>query len=130
MAESCGHPMFHFSSAPGRKFSITMSASRASLRTISWPSGARRLSATDFLFRACTYHQSDVPSVHFSPLAQLVAAFRRFDLDHLGAEVREHARTQRPRDERSEFEHFHAVERSSTCFGQGGEFQPRKCDEV
>src|SRR5450432_2084941 len=53
--------MPHFSSVPGRKFSMTMSASRASRRTISWPSSLRRSMVIDFLLRACTYHQSDVP---------------------------------------------------------------------
>jgi hypothetical protein len=38
-----------------------MSASRASLRTISWPSATRRFAVTDFLLRAWTYHHSEVP---------------------------------------------------------------------
>src|SRR3954471_7227574 len=54
-------PSPHFSSAPGRKFSTTMCALRARRRTISWPSGRRRLQVTDFLLRDCTCHQSDVP---------------------------------------------------------------------
>ena len=59
--ESTSQPRPHFSSAPGRKFSITMSASAASRRTISCASGCFRFSVTDFLLRACAYHQSDVP---------------------------------------------------------------------
>src|SRR5258708_15677854 len=47
---------------PGRKFSITTSAPRARLRTIACPSGSRRFTATDFLLRACAYHQSELPS--------------------------------------------------------------------
>ena len=61
-AASTSYPSPISPACPGRKFSITMSASRASRRTISWPSGARRFAVTDFLLRACTYHQSDVPS--------------------------------------------------------------------
>src|SRR4051812_14584079 len=54
-------PSPHFSSAPGRKFSTTMCALRARRRTISWPSGRRRLHVTDFLLRDCTCHHSEVP---------------------------------------------------------------------
>ena len=53
---------FHFSSVPGRKFSTMMSASSASLRTMSCPSFSRRLTVTDFLLRACAYHHRLVPS--------------------------------------------------------------------
>src|SRR5688572_13215832 len=60
-AESCSQPRFHFSSAPGRKFSTTIWQVFASRRTISWPSGLRRLQVTDFLLRDCTCHQSEVP---------------------------------------------------------------------
>src|SRR5687767_698333 len=61
-AESASHPNPHFSIAPGRKFSTTMSAPAASLRTISCASARFRSSVTDFLFRACAYHHSEVPS--------------------------------------------------------------------
>src|SRR5919204_142051 len=60
-AESASQPKFQRSSAPGRKFSIMMCARLARRRTISWPSGRRRSQVTDFLFRDCTCHQSDVP---------------------------------------------------------------------
>src|ERR1044071_2840925 len=59
--ESASQPRFHFSSAPGRKFSITMSQSRARRRAIAWPSACRRSSVIDFLLRDCTCHQSDTP---------------------------------------------------------------------
>ena len=59
--ESRSQPRPHFSIAPGRKFSTTMSAPAASLRTISCASGCLRSSVTDFLLRACAYHHSDVP---------------------------------------------------------------------
>ena len=49
------------SSAPGRKFSITMSASFTRSRTICWPFSALRLTVTDFLLRLWEYHHSDVP---------------------------------------------------------------------
>src|ERR1700730_15173298 len=39
-----------------------MSAFRARRRTTAWPSGVRRFAVTDFLFLACTYHHSEVPS--------------------------------------------------------------------
>src|SRR3954470_537004 len=59
--DSASQARFQRSSAPGRKFSIMMCESRASRRTISWPSGVLRSQVTDFLFRDCTCHQSDVP---------------------------------------------------------------------
>src|SRR6476659_1461927 len=59
--ESCSQPRFHFSSAPGRKFSTAICEPRARRRTISCPSGRRRLHVTDFLFRDCTCHQREVP---------------------------------------------------------------------
>src|SRR5882672_2540784 len=59
------YPRPHFSSVPGRKFSITTSASFAMRRTISWPSGRRRSAVTDFLLRFWTYHHSDVPRWSF-----------------------------------------------------------------
>ena len=61
MVESASQPSPHFSMVPGRKFSTTISASFASWRTISCASGMRRSSVTDFLLRAWTYHQSEVP---------------------------------------------------------------------
>src|SRR5690606_2925218 len=61
-ADNCCQPMPHFSSVPGRKFSITMSASATSLRTISWPSSDLRSSVTDFLLRLWEYHHNEVPS--------------------------------------------------------------------
>src|SRR5699024_12505082 len=42
--------------------SILTSVSLAISLIISFPSSAFRLSLIDFLFRACTYHQRDVPS--------------------------------------------------------------------
>src|SRR3970040_458780 len=107
-AESCSHPMPHFSSAPGRKFSITMSVVRARLRTISWPSGARKW--TDgFLVARLHVPPERSALVHLAPLAQLVAAVRRLDLDHLGAKFPEHARADRPSDERTEFDDLDAL---------------------
>ena len=49
------------SSVPGRKFSSSTSDRAASRRTRSWPRGSRRLTVTDFLFRATTGHHSDIP---------------------------------------------------------------------
>src|SRR5437773_5686610 len=40
---------------------MTTSASFASRRTIPCPSAVRRLTVTDFLFRFCTCHHSEVP---------------------------------------------------------------------
>ncbi|MCY1395030.1 hypothetical protein D9M71_99580 [compost metagenome] len=59
-AESCSQPSPHFSSVPGRKFSMTMSTCAASLRTMSRACSRLRSSVTDFLLRLCTYHHSEV----------------------------------------------------------------------
>jgi hypothetical protein len=61
-ASNSSGPRFQPSIAPGRKFSISTSASRASLRTTSWPSGVRRSSASERLLRDCTCHHTEVPS--------------------------------------------------------------------
>ena len=55
-------PRPHFSSVPGRKFSITMSVVATSLRTMSRASVVLRSSVTDFLLRLCEYHHNEVPS--------------------------------------------------------------------
>ncbi len=55
-------PMFQRSSVPGRKFSMTTSASRASARNSSCPSAVERLRVTVRLFRPTTFHQSGTPS--------------------------------------------------------------------
>ena len=60
-SDKVSQPKPHFSSVPGRKFSITISASAANLRTISCASGSFKFSVTDFLFRLCEYHHNDVP---------------------------------------------------------------------
>src|SRR5688500_874136 len=59
--ESTSQPRFHFSSAPGRKFSTTMCERAASRRTISCPSARRRSQLTERLLRDCTCHHSDTP---------------------------------------------------------------------
>src|SRR6516225_3212541 len=59
---SVSQPSPSFSMTPGRKFSITMSACAQSFRAIAAASGSLRLSVSDFLLRAWTYHQSEVPS--------------------------------------------------------------------
>ena len=53
-AWSTSGPSPHFSSVPGLKFSIRISAVAISRRTSAWPSGTRRLAETDFLLRAIT----------------------------------------------------------------------------
>jgi len=60
-ARRASQPRPSFSSTPGRKFSTTMSASRASWRTMAAPSGCLRFTVTDCLLRDCTYHHRDVP---------------------------------------------------------------------
>src|SRR5260221_2385146 len=59
---SVSYPRPNCSSVRGRKFSTTMSAFAARARTTAWPSASRRFTATDFLLRACAYHQSELPS--------------------------------------------------------------------
>ncbi|MCY1430815.1 hypothetical protein D9M71_467710 [compost metagenome] len=48
--------------------------------------------------------------VQLAPFAQRVAAVRRFDLDHLGAEFGADARGERAGDQGAEFDHFQAGE--------------------
>src|SRR5690625_760445 len=55
------------SSVPTRKFSIRMSASLIKLLAISWPSGTRKFSVTDFLLRPMTCHQSGLPASSVRP---------------------------------------------------------------
>ena len=62
MADSASYDRPHFSIVPGRKFSMSTSASAASLRTTSWPSGTRKSTQTDCLLRDCASHQTEVPS--------------------------------------------------------------------
>src|SRR5688572_11395114 len=50
---------FHFSSRPGRKFSMRMSLSIASFRTNAWSSGRWRSAVTDSFPRDCTRCQSE-----------------------------------------------------------------------
>ncbi len=50
------------SSVPGRKFSISTSASAVSRRTIAAPSGRERSTATSRLLRESVFHQSPTPS--------------------------------------------------------------------
>ncbi len=49
--------------------------------------------------------------VQFAPLAQGIAAVRRLDLDHLGAEFAANARGKRPGDQRTQFNDFQTRER-------------------
>src|SRR5690606_26347221 len=51
--------------------------------------------------------------VQLAPLAQRIAAPRGLDLDHLGAELGQHARAERPGDERAELDHPHAAQRKT-----------------
>src|SRR5437868_3281230 len=60
---NCSGPRPHASSAPGRKFSMSTSASCASLRTISCACGSFRSSAIERLLRDWTCHHTDVPSL-------------------------------------------------------------------
>src|SRR3990167_5731685 len=62
IAFSASYPSPHFSSVPGRKFSSRKSASPTRRRTMSCPSGSRRLAVMHRLPRATTDHQSGKPS--------------------------------------------------------------------
>ena len=62
-ASSTSGPSPQPSIAPGRKFSISTSAFKASWRTISCASGSLRLSASERLLRDCICHQTEVPSL-------------------------------------------------------------------
>ena len=59
---STSQPRPSFSSTPGRKFSIRMSASASSFFSTSRPSSCFRLRVIERLLRACTNHHSEVPS--------------------------------------------------------------------
>src|SRR5262245_15998145 len=63
MRESSSQPTPHSSSVPGRKFSINTSASATSCRRSSCPSALRRSTAIERLFRDCTCHHTEVPSL-------------------------------------------------------------------
>ena len=67
-------PSPHFSSTPGRKFSTSTSASAASSRSSSWPSGVDRLSVTARLLRAITFHHRPCPS-RFQPCVRAGSPF-------------------------------------------------------
>jgi hypothetical protein len=62
-ARSVSGPRPQDSIAPGRKFSISTSASLASRLTMSCASGVRKSRARLRLFRDCTCHQTEVPSL-------------------------------------------------------------------
>jgi hypothetical protein len=68
------------------------------------------LTVTDFLVARLEVPPQRGALVELAPLAQRVAAVGRFDLDHLGAELGEDARGERPGDERAEFDDLEAGE--------------------
>lgn len=61
-AFSSSQPRFHFSRVPGRKFSISTSASATSLRRISRPPGVERSSVMFRLLRPRSFHHRPTPS--------------------------------------------------------------------
>src|SRR5581483_858529 len=54
--------------------------------------------------------------VQLAPAPQRIAVARRFDLDHLRAELREEARRVRAGDQSAELDHFDAGERACAIF--------------
>ena len=63
--------MFHFSSVPGRKFSMRMSAVSINSLATRWPSSWRKSRVIDFFPRAMTGHQSDMPSAFSRPHSRM-----------------------------------------------------------
>ena len=104
-------PMPHRSSVPGRKFSISTSDRAASRSNRSAPSGRDRLIVTVRLLRPSVFHHSPTPSL--GPVgAGGVRLGRMLDLHHLGTEVAEERRRQRPSEQRRRVDHPHARERA------------------
>src|SRR3954454_28045 len=64
-------PRFQRSSVPGRKFSMSTSASRASASSSSWPRSSRRLSVMQRLLRTSTGHSRLLPSIWPRPHSRI-----------------------------------------------------------
>ena len=74
--------------------------------------GVAQVHRDGFLVARLRVPPERIALVQLAPLAQGIAFPRRFDLDHLGAELREQAGTIGPRDESSHLDHLHACKRS------------------
>ena len=114
MAESSSQPQFHFSSVPGRKFSMTTSDFRTKSLKRLWPSGCRRSSVMAFLLRPMTGHHTEGCAARLrAPMAHGIALAGRLDLDDLGAHVAEQLPAEGTCDERAELEHSKVGERAA-----------------
>jgi hypothetical protein len=86
---------------------------------MSCAAGSFRSSATERLLRDCTCHQTEVPSLSSRHLRSGSPAPGGFDLDHVGAEIRQRLGRERPGDQLPKFEDLEAGKRAG---GRGGRF--------
>ncbi len=101
------------SSAPGRKFSISTSASATSWRTMSCASGCLQVQRHRALVARLHLPPDRGAVLEQPPVAQRVApraAGRRLDLDHVGAEVGQRLGGERAGDQLAQFQHLEAVQ--------------------
>ena len=134
---SASQPRPQPSSVPGRKFSISTSASAISLRARSWPSALRRSSATS---ACCATAPATRPRCRPAAAASCAAGRRpgRLDLDDLGAEVGQRLGGERPGDQLAQLDHAQALQsgaaevgqafmRSIVCSRSGPHHRPARC---
>ena len=106
---STSGPMPQRSSVPGRKFSITTSASAARVRKTSCPSGDERLSVIGLLV-AAEHLPPEADAVALGAVGARRVAARVLDLDHVGAVVAQHRGGERPGEEGGDVEDLESLE--------------------
>ena len=112
--DNCSQPSPHFSSVPGRKFSIRMSASRQQLAKNLLSLGGLQVKRDRLLVTRLHVPPQRGAVFKLAPLAQRVADIGRFDLDDLGAEFAQQLGGKRARYQLSEFNHFQPREGRAT----------------
>ena len=116
---SSSGPRPHFSSTPGRKFSITTSAWATSRRRMSWPSGVPKFRVMVRLFRAITFHHRPWPSL-VRPWVRAGSPAGVLHLDDVGAPVAEQHRGDRRGVDGAQVQHPQSGEGSVGRRGRGG----------
>ena len=111
-SQSCSGPRFHFSSVPGRKFSVRTSLCLTSSSSSSWPFSVAQVERAALLVPRLDGPPERAALVaRLPPLAERVGLARRLDLDDLGAHVAEQPAGERPREEHPQLDHPDAGER-------------------
>ena len=122
---SCAGPRPRRSITPGRKFSITTSLRRRQPASQLLAGGLRQVDG-DAALRAVEREERGAATVTAGrSRPDLVAGDRVLDLDHVGAEVGELLRAQRPGDDPREVEHADPLERRRAPHG-GRQPNPRR----